>query len=154
MTDRVVGAPDQHGTNLVALQDGTRLEAEAKGAGSSKPNTARYGQPFTAAQVRVHVGEAALKALRSRPQGMRACGGRLPRYASSPFGGRTRRAGPGPPRRHGIQGRQGRLSNLRNVSSAEDSRRRSGDDPLHRPSSNDKHHAGDDDQDPPLCAVQ
>jgi hypothetical protein len=57
-------APDQHGTDLVALRDGTRLEVEAKGAGSSKPHTARYGQPFTAAQVRVHVGEAVLKALR------------------------------------------------------------------------------------------
>ena len=57
-------APDQHGTDLVALRDGIRLEVEAKGAGSSKPHTARYGQPFTAAQVKVHVGEAVLKALR------------------------------------------------------------------------------------------
>ena len=36
---------------------------EAKGAGSSKPGTARYGHLFTQAQVRVHVGEAVLTAL-------------------------------------------------------------------------------------------
>lgn len=64
-------APDQHGTDLVALREGTRLEVEAKGAGSSKPHTARYGQPFTTAQVKVHVGEAVLKALRSWPPGQR-----------------------------------------------------------------------------------
>jgi hypothetical protein len=57
-------APNQQGTDLVAVRDGTRMEVEAKGAGSSKPHTARYGQPFTRAQVRVHVGEAVLKALR------------------------------------------------------------------------------------------
>jgi hypothetical protein len=57
-------APDQHGTDLVAVRDGTRLEVEAKGGGSSKPHTARYGQPFSTAQVRVHVGEAVLTALR------------------------------------------------------------------------------------------
>jgi hypothetical protein len=32
------------------------------GGGSSKPHTARYGQPFTTAQVRVHVGEGVLTA--------------------------------------------------------------------------------------------
>lgn len=57
-------APDQHGTDIVAVRDGTRLEVEAKGGGSSKAHTARYGQPFTTAQVRVHVGEAVLTALR------------------------------------------------------------------------------------------
>ena len=55
--------PDQRGTDVVATRDGVRLEVEAKGAGSSKPHTARYGQPFNQAQVRVHVGEAVLKAL-------------------------------------------------------------------------------------------
>jgi hypothetical protein len=57
-------APDQHGVDLAAVRNGTRLEVEAKGGGSSKPHTARYGQPFTTAQVRVHVGEAVLTALK------------------------------------------------------------------------------------------
>ena len=56
--------PDRRGPDIVAMRNGTRLEVEAKGAGRSKPHTARYGQPFNAAQVRVHVGEAVLKALR------------------------------------------------------------------------------------------
>jgi hypothetical protein len=55
--------PDQRGTDVVATRAGIRLEVEAKGAGSSKPHTARYGKPFDQAQVRVHVGEAVLKAL-------------------------------------------------------------------------------------------
>jgi hypothetical protein len=55
--------PDQHGTDVVAIRAGVRLEVEAKGEGSSKPHTARYGQPFNQAQVRVHVAEAVLKAL-------------------------------------------------------------------------------------------
>jgi hypothetical protein len=41
-----------------------RLEVEAKGGGSSKPHTARFGQPVTTAQVRVHVGEAVLTAMK------------------------------------------------------------------------------------------
>jgi len=56
--------PAQHGTDIVAVRGGIRLEAEAKGARSSKAHTARYGQPFNTAQVKVHVGEAVLKALR------------------------------------------------------------------------------------------
>jgi hypothetical protein len=55
--------PNQGGTDVVATRAGVRLEVEAKGAGSSKPHTARYGQLFDQAQVRVHVGEAVLKAL-------------------------------------------------------------------------------------------
>ena len=55
--------PDQRGTDVVATRAGVRLEVEAKGAGSSKAHTARFGQPFNQAQVRVHVGEAVLKAL-------------------------------------------------------------------------------------------
>jgi hypothetical protein len=55
--------PNQRGTDVVATRAGVRLEVEAKGAGSSKPHTARYGQLFDQAQVRVHVGEAVLKAL-------------------------------------------------------------------------------------------
>jgi hypothetical protein len=53
----------QSGIDLVAERDGIRLEVEAKGAGSSDPQTARYGQEFSHAQVFTHVGEAILKAL-------------------------------------------------------------------------------------------
>jgi hypothetical protein len=38
--------PDQRGTDIVATRAGIRLEVEAKGAGSSKGHTARFGQPF------------------------------------------------------------------------------------------------------------
>ena len=55
--------PDQRGTDVAATRAGVRLEVEAKGAGSSRAHTARFGQPFNQAQVRVHVGEAVLKAL-------------------------------------------------------------------------------------------
>ena len=55
--------PDQRGTDVVATRAGVRLEVEAKGEGSSKAHTARFGQPFNQAQARVHVGEAVLKAL-------------------------------------------------------------------------------------------
>ena len=55
--------PNQRGTDVVATRAGLRLEVEAKGAGSSKAHTARFGKPFDQAQVKVHVGEAVLKAL-------------------------------------------------------------------------------------------
>ena len=55
--------PNQRGTDVVATRAGVRLEVEAKGEGSSKAHTARFGKPFDQAQVRVHVGEAVLKAL-------------------------------------------------------------------------------------------
>jgi hypothetical protein len=42
---------------------------EAKGEGSSKAHTARFGRPFNQAQVKVHVGEAVLKALAVVTQG-------------------------------------------------------------------------------------
>ena len=61
--------PDQRGTDVVATRAGVRLEVEAKGAGSSKAHTARFGQPFNQAQVRVHVGEAVLKALAIAAEG-------------------------------------------------------------------------------------
>jgi hypothetical protein len=55
--------PNQRGTDVVATRAGVRLEVEAKGEGSSKADTARSGKPFDQAQVKVHVGEALLKAL-------------------------------------------------------------------------------------------
>jgi hypothetical protein len=54
----------EHGVDIVATREGARLEVEAKGAGSSKPYTARYGQVFNRGQVFDHVAKAVLKALR------------------------------------------------------------------------------------------
>ena len=62
--DRATGDAQSARPDIVAARDGIRLEVEPKGAGSSLSHTARYGLPFTAAQVRVHVGEAVLNALR------------------------------------------------------------------------------------------
>jgi hypothetical protein len=55
--------PDQRGTDVVATRAGVRLEVEAKGEGSSKADAKRFGKLFDQAQVKVHVGEALLKAL-------------------------------------------------------------------------------------------
>jgi hypothetical protein len=54
----------QHGYDIVASKDGERLIIEAKGAGSSKAGTARFGKTFTSGQVFDHVAKAVLKALR------------------------------------------------------------------------------------------
>jgi hypothetical protein len=54
----------QHGYDIVARRGGVALIIEAKGAGSSKAGTARYGREFTANQVFDHVAKAVLKALR------------------------------------------------------------------------------------------
>jgi hypothetical protein len=55
--------PSQRGTDVVATRAGARLEVEARGEGSSKADTARFGRPFDQAQVKVHVGEAVLACL-------------------------------------------------------------------------------------------
>jgi hypothetical protein len=55
----------QRGDDLVAERDGKRLVIEAKGAGSSKSDTARYGMTFNKGQVFDHVGKALLKAMRA-----------------------------------------------------------------------------------------
>jgi hypothetical protein len=54
----------QHGYDIVASKDGVELIIEAKGAGSSKEGTARYGFEFNSNQVFDHVAKAVLKALR------------------------------------------------------------------------------------------
>lgn len=54
----------EHGDDLVATRNGVRLVTEAKGAGSSKPGTIRYGKEFSGKQVFDHVAKAILKALR------------------------------------------------------------------------------------------
>jgi hypothetical protein len=52
------------GVDVVAERRGTRMEIEAKGAGSGDPTTKNYGLEFTRGNVFTHVGEAVLKALR------------------------------------------------------------------------------------------
>lgn len=54
----------QHGPDIVASKGGENLVIEAKGAGSSKEGTARYGSAFTSNQVFDHVAKAVLKAMR------------------------------------------------------------------------------------------
>jgi hypothetical protein len=54
----------ERGDDIVAAKRGVLLLVEAKGAGSSKPGTKRYGQPFTGNQVGSHVGVAVVRALR------------------------------------------------------------------------------------------
>ena len=54
----------QRGYDLVAERGGRRLIVEAKGEGSSKESSARYGQSFNKGQVFDHVAKAILKALR------------------------------------------------------------------------------------------
>lgn len=57
----------QHGDDIVATRADQRLIVEAKGAGSSKAGTKRFGQPFTRNQVGSHVSVAILEASRSGP---------------------------------------------------------------------------------------
>jgi len=57
----------QHGHDIIADKQGDptwTLYVEAKGEGSSKATTARYGSPFNSGQVFDHVAKAVLKALR------------------------------------------------------------------------------------------
>lgn len=57
----------QHGHDIIADKHGDptwTLYVEAKGEGSSKARTARYGSSFNSGQVFDHVAKAVLKALR------------------------------------------------------------------------------------------
>jgi hypothetical protein len=54
----------EHGHDVIAERNGERLFVEAKGAGSSKEGTARYGREFSRNQVFDHVAKAVLKAMR------------------------------------------------------------------------------------------
>jgi Holliday junction resolvase-like predicted endonuclease len=54
----------EHGHDIVAVKDGQKLFVEAKGAGSSKQGSARYGSVFNRNQVFDHVAKAVLKAMR------------------------------------------------------------------------------------------
>lgn len=60
----------QHGDDIVAVRAGERLIIEAKGDGSSKSTTARFGKPFTRNQVRTHVAVAVVRAMRVVSSGL------------------------------------------------------------------------------------
>lgn len=68
----------QHGHDIVASKDGQKLIIEAKGAGSSKSETARYGTAFNRNQVFDHVAKAVLKAMRVVSTGDDRAGMALP----------------------------------------------------------------------------
>ena len=68
----------QHGFDIGARKDGRDLVIEAKGAGSSKAGTARYGMEFNAGQVFDHVAKAVLKAMRVVSSGTARAGVALP----------------------------------------------------------------------------
>lgn len=53
----------EHGDDVVGEKGGATLRVEAKGAGSSKIGTNRYGLHFTSNQVRTHVAVATLRAM-------------------------------------------------------------------------------------------
>ena len=72
----------QHGFDIAARKDGVDLIIEAKGAGSSKAGTARYGHEFNRNQVFDHVAKAVLKALRVVSSGQAQGGIALPDNAS------------------------------------------------------------------------
>jgi len=55
---------EQHGYDIEAARRAECLIVEAKGAGSSKAHTNRYGREFSRGQVFDHVAKAILKALR------------------------------------------------------------------------------------------
>lgn len=53
----------QRGDDIVAARANRTLRVEAKGGGSSKPGTNRYGQPFTLQQSRTAAAKATFRAL-------------------------------------------------------------------------------------------
>jgi len=73
----------QHGYDIVASNPRQTIIIEAKGAGSSKPGTARFGKTFSGGQVFDNVAKAVLKALRIAASGERRAGIALPDDASS-----------------------------------------------------------------------
>jgi hypothetical protein len=72
----------QRGFDIVARKNGVELVIEAKGAGSSKAHTARFGQEFNSGQVFDHVAKAVLKALRVVSKGTARAGIALPENAT------------------------------------------------------------------------
>jgi hypothetical protein len=72
----------QHGDDIVATRDGVRLVVEAKGEGSSKPYTKRYGSTFTPRQAYTHVSVAVLRTLRVVSEGTSTAAIALPADAA------------------------------------------------------------------------
>jgi hypothetical protein len=68
----------QRGYDIVAKRKDRQLIIEAKGAGSSKESSARFGMTFSSAQVFDHVAKAILKALRVVTAGSASAGVALP----------------------------------------------------------------------------
>jgi hypothetical protein len=68
----------QHGHDIVATKASMSVIIEAKGAGSSKPGTARFGNEFNSNQVNSHVARAVLKAMRVVSAGEARAGIALP----------------------------------------------------------------------------
>ena len=62
---QVTPVPSTHapGVDITAVQGTERLLVEAKGAGSSREGSKRYGKPFNSGQVEISVGAAIYKAL-------------------------------------------------------------------------------------------
>jgi hypothetical protein len=75
-------ASTEHGFDIVARKGGHSLIIEAKGAGSSKAGTARFGHDFTSNQVFDHISKAVLKALRVISAGEASAGIALPDNAN------------------------------------------------------------------------
>lgn len=54
----------ERGDDIVAERQGTRHIVEAKGGGSSKEGTRRFGQEFTLSQCQICVAKASLRAMK------------------------------------------------------------------------------------------
>lgn len=58
----------QRGDDIVAESNGITMRVEAKGAGSSKESSKRFGQEFDSGQVMTHVAVAAMRAMAWVPE--------------------------------------------------------------------------------------
>lgn len=68
----------QHGDDIVATRNAERLVVEAKGEGSSKSYTTRFGNPFTKQQASVHIAVAVLRSMRVVSEGTSSAAIALP----------------------------------------------------------------------------
>lgn len=68
----------EQGVDLIVTKDGHELHIEAKGAGSSRSGSSRYGKHFNSGQVMDHVAKAVLKALEVVGAGKHKAGIALP----------------------------------------------------------------------------
>jgi len=68
----------EQGVDLVMIKDGKELHIEAKGQGSSRSTSARYGKVFNSGQVMDHVAKAMLTALEVVATGKHRAGIALP----------------------------------------------------------------------------